>query len=93
MLNSFKSSIDNLQLAPIELQRKNIPGAMIRQVVDHLFAMPEWLTLFLRTDLQALTSLGSDLLMQNGDPDHTLARASTPAVANNLDRNKNVADR
>lgn len=65
MLNSFKSSIDNLQLAPIELQTKNIPGAMIRQVVDHLFAMPEWIALFPRSDLQAVACLGSDLLTPN----------------------------
>lgn len=65
LLNNFKYTIDNLELAPIELQGKRFTWCNDQQTptmtkVDHLFASTEWLEIFPRTDLQALASLGSD---------------------------------
>jgi hypothetical protein len=65
MLNRFRSTIDNLELAPIELQGKKYTWCNDQQSptmmrIDHLFASTEWLEIFPRTDLQALASLGSD---------------------------------
>jgi exonuclease III len=72
LLNSFKTTIDNLLLAPIELRGKKFTWCNDQQSptmtkIDHLFASPDWLNTFPRTYLQALASLGSDhcpLLMQ-----------------------------
>lgn len=65
LLNRFKATIDNLLLAPINLRGKRFTWCNDQQVptmtkIDHLFASPEWLDIFPRTDLQALASLGSD---------------------------------
>jgi hypothetical protein len=64
MLNNFKSTIDNLELAPIDLQGKKFTWCNDQQTptmtkIDHMFASTEWLEIFLRTDPQALASLGS----------------------------------
>ena len=65
MLNNFKYTIDNLGLAPIDLQGKRFTWCNDQQTptmtkIDHMFASTEWLEIFPRTDLQALASLGSD---------------------------------
>lgn len=65
LLNSFKATIDNLLLAPIELQGKKFTWCNDQQSptmtkIDHFFASPEWLATFPHTQLQALASLGSD---------------------------------
>jgi hypothetical protein len=65
LLNRFKFTIDNLLLTPIELRGKQYTWCNDQQTptmtkIDHLFATPEWLDIFPRTDLQALASLGSD---------------------------------
>jgi exonuclease III len=74
MLNRFKSTIDNLAVAQIELRGKKYTWSNEQQLptmtkIDHLFATNEWLDIFPRTDLQALASLGSDHcpLMLQGD--------------------------
>jgi len=65
MLNNFKYTIDNLGLAPIDLQCKRFTWCNDQLTptmtkIDHMFASTEWLEIFPRTDLQALASLGSD---------------------------------
>jgi endonuclease/exonuclease/phosphatase family metal-dependent hydrolase len=65
LLSSFKSMIDNLLLAPIELQGKRFTWCNDQQMptmtkTNHFFATSEWLASFPRTHLQALASLGSD---------------------------------
>ena len=72
LLNNFKSTIDNLIMAPIELKGKKYTWCNDQQTptmtkIDHIFASAEWLDIFPRTDLHALASLGSDhcpLLLQ-----------------------------
>lgn len=64
MLNRFKSTIDNLQLAPLELYGRCFTWCNDQQnptmtKIDHFLATVEWLEIFPRTDLQALASLGS----------------------------------
>lgn len=65
LLNGFKSTIDNLQLAPIELKgrkytwcNEQLNPTMTK--IDHFFASAKWLGIFPRTDLQALASMGSN---------------------------------
>ena len=65
MLNRFKNTIDNLQLAPLELFGRRFTWCNDQQnptmtKIDHFLATAEWLEMFPRTDLQALASLGSD---------------------------------
>jgi len=65
MLNNFKHTIGNLELAPIDLQGKRYTWCNDQQTptmtkIDHMFASTEWLEIFPRTNLQALASLGSD---------------------------------
>jgi hypothetical protein len=81
LLNGFKSTIDNLLLAPIELKGKKYTWSNDQQIptmtkIDHFFASSEWLAIFPRTDLQALASLGSDhcLLFLQGDVIHDFYR-------------------
>lgn len=74
MINRFRSTIDNLELARLELQGKKYTWCNDQQSptmtrIDHLFASTEWLEIFPRTDLRALASLGSDhsALFLHGD--------------------------
>lgn len=65
LLNGFRAMIDNLLLAPIELQARKYTWCNDQQnptmtKIDHFFATAEWLHLFPREELQALASLGSD---------------------------------
>lgn len=65
MLNRFRFTIDNLELARIDLRGKKYTWCDDQQTptmtrIDHMFASMEWLEIFPRTDLQALASLGSD---------------------------------
>lgn len=73
LLNSFRNTIDNLRLAPIELRGKKYTWCndhnRTMTKIDHLFASPEWLDIFPRNSLQAVASMGSDHcpLLLNGD--------------------------
>jgi hypothetical protein len=65
MMDNFRTTIDNLELARIDLRGRKYtwcndqhPPTMTR--IDHLFASTDWLDMFPRTDLRALASLGSD---------------------------------
>jgi hypothetical protein len=65
MINRFKATIDNLELARIELRGKRYTWCNDQQVptmtrIDHIFASTDWLDWFPCTELQALASLGSD---------------------------------
>jgi hypothetical protein len=65
MINHFRSTIDNLKLAQIELRGKKYTWCNDQQTptmtrIDHLFVSADWLEIFPRTDLHALASLGSD---------------------------------
>ncbi|CAD6342986.1 unnamed protein product [Miscanthus lutarioriparius] len=65
MLNRFKNTIDNLQLAPLALHGRRFTWCNEQQdptmtKIDHFLASAEWLEIFPRTDLQAMASLGSD---------------------------------
>jgi hypothetical protein len=65
LINRFKATIDNLELARIELRGKKYTWCNDQQSptmtrIDHIFASVDWLEVFPRTDLQALASLGSD---------------------------------
>lgn len=65
MINNFWATIDNLELARLELRGRkytwcNDQQAPMMTRIDHLFASTDWLDLFPRTDLRALASLGSD---------------------------------
>jgi len=65
MINRFRSTIDNLELARIELRGRKYTWCNDQQTptmtrIDHFFASTEWLDSFPRTDLCALASLGSD---------------------------------
>lgn len=65
VLHRFKTTIDNLELARIELRGKKYTWCNDQQSptmarIDHLFASADWLELFPRTDLRVLASLGSD---------------------------------
>jgi exonuclease III len=65
LINRFKNTIDNLQLAPLELKGKRFTWCNDQQnatmtKIDHFLATTDWLGLFLRTDLQAMASRGSD---------------------------------
>jgi hypothetical protein len=65
MLNRFQKTIDDLQLAPLQLFGRKYTWTNEQQnptmtKIDHLFASAEWLEIFPRTDLQALASMGSD---------------------------------
>lgn len=65
LINTFKATIDNLELARIELRGKKYTWCNDQQSptmtrMDHFFASADWLELFPRTDLRALASLGSD---------------------------------
>jgi hypothetical protein len=65
MLSRFKTTIDNLLLAPFDLRGKKYTWCNDQQSptitkIDHLFATGEWLDIFPRTDLHALASIGSD---------------------------------
>lgn len=71
MLNNFKYTIDNLELAPIDLQGKKYTWCNDQQMptmtkIDHMFASTDWLEIFPRTHLQALASLGSDPYFYKG---------------------------
>ena len=74
MLNRFKATIDNLELARIELRGKKYTWSNDQQSptmtrIDYFFASADWLEMFPRTDLRVLASLGSDLsaLFLQGD--------------------------
>jgi len=61
MLNRFKNTIDNLQLAPLELFGRRFTWCNDQQnptmtKIDHFLATAEWLEMFPRTDLQATLS-------------------------------------
>jgi hypothetical protein len=65
LLNTFRSTIDNLQMAAIDLVGKKYTWCNDQQIptmtkIDHLFVTPDWLEIFPRTDLHALASMGSD---------------------------------
>jgi hypothetical protein len=65
MLNRFKSTIDNLELKPLELIGRrytwcNDQTSLTMTKIDHFLASAEWLQMFPKTDLQALASRGSD---------------------------------
>ena len=65
MINRFRSTIDNLELARIDLRGRKYTWCNDQQSptmtrIDHFFASTDWLEWFPRTDLQALASLGSD---------------------------------
>lgn len=65
MLNRFKTTVDSLEPARIELRGKKYTWCNDQQSptmtrIDHFFASADWLELFPRTDLRALASLGSD---------------------------------
>ena len=56
MLNRFKNTIDNLQLAPLELFGRRFTWCNDQQnptmtKIDHFLAMAEWLEMFPQTDL------------------------------------------
>jgi len=81
MLNRFKNTIDNLQLAPLELKGRRFTWCNDQQnptmtKIDHFLASIEWLEIFPRTDLQALASLGYDHcpLFLQGDTDFDFYR-------------------
>jgi len=81
MLNRFKNTIDNWQLAPLELKGRRFTWCNDQQnptmtKIDHFLASIEWLEIFPRTDLQALASLGSDHcpLFLQGDTDFDFYR-------------------
>jgi hypothetical protein len=74
MLNRFKTTIDNLELARIDLRGKKYTWCNDQETptmtqIDHLFASADWLQMFPRTDLHALASLSSDhsALFLHGD--------------------------
>jgi hypothetical protein len=76
LINRFNATVDNLQLASIELRGKRYTWCNDHQTptmtrIDHLFVSADWLELFPRTDLHALASLGSDhnALFLQGDVD------------------------
>lgn len=65
LINIFRATIDNLELARIELRGRKYTWCNDQQSptmtkIDHLFASTDWLDLFPRADLHALASLGSD---------------------------------
>ena len=65
MINRFRTTIDNMELAPLTLRGRKFTWCNDQQMptmtkIDHMLALANWLDLFLRTDLQALASLGSD---------------------------------
>jgi hypothetical protein len=74
MINRFRMTVDNLELARIELRGKRYTWCNEQQSptmtrIDHLFALADWLEMFPRTYLRALASLGSDhnVLFLQGD--------------------------
>ena len=81
MINRFRATIDNLELARIELRGKKYTWCNDQQSptmtrIDHIFASTDWLDLFPRTELQALASLGSDhcALFLQGDTNRDFCR-------------------
>jgi hypothetical protein len=81
MLNRFKNTIDNLQLAPLELKGRRFTWCNDQQnptmtKIDHFLASNVWLEIFPRPDLQALASLGSDHcpLFLQGDTEYDFYR-------------------
>ena len=81
MINRFRATIDNLELARIELRGKKYTWCNDQQSptmtrIDHIFASTDWLDLFPRTELQALASLGSDhcALFLQGDTNRDFYR-------------------
>jgi len=81
MINRFRATIDNLELARIELRGKKYTWCNDQQLptmtrIDHIFASTDWLDLFPRTELQALASLGSDYcaLFLQGDTNRDFYR-------------------
>jgi len=65
MINRFRATIDNMELAPLTLRGRKFTWCNDQQMptmtkIDHMLASANWLDLFPRTDLQALASLGSD---------------------------------
>ena len=71
MLNRFKATIDNLELARIELRGKKYTWSNDQQSptmtrIDYFFASADWLEMFPRTDLRALASLGSERPIPTG---------------------------
>ena len=65
MINRFRTTIDNMELAPLTLRGRKFTWCNDQQMptmtkIDHMLASANWLDLFPRTDLQALASLGSD---------------------------------
>lgn len=65
MINNFRTTIDNLELARLELKGRRFTWCNDQQTptmtrIDHIFASTNWMDLFPRSDLQALASLGSD---------------------------------
>ena len=81
MINRFRATIDNLELARIELRGKKYTWCNDQQSptmtrIDHIFASIDWLDLFPRMELQALASLGSDhcALFLQGDTNRDFCR-------------------
>ena len=74
MINRFRSTVDNLELARIDLRGRKYTWCNDQQSptmtrIDHFFAFVDWLELFPRTDFRAVASLGSDhsaLFLQGG---------------------------